>query len=88
MAESQKYRFYSHRECEHFPCHAGADPDNFNCLFCWCPLYALGENCGGSFSYTESGVKDCSHCQFPHRAENYDKVCERFNDIVEKMKKL
>jgi Zn-finger protein len=21
------------------PCHAGADPDTFNCLFCFCPLY-------------------------------------------------
>ncbi len=23
-------------------CHKNADPDDFNCLFCYCPLYALG----------------------------------------------
>ncbi len=44
---TERFKFMSHRECEFFPCHEGADPDNFNCLFCYCPLYALGEACGG-----------------------------------------
>ncbi|MBQ1281543.1 MAG: hypothetical protein IIY16_04800, partial [Oscillospiraceae bacterium] len=67
---------------EYFPCHKGADPETFSCLFCYCPLYALGENCGGCFSYTEEGVKDCSACLRPHRAENYDAILEKFPEIV------
>ena len=39
---SQNYSYFAHKECEYFPCHKGADPENFNCLFCYCPLYALG----------------------------------------------
>ena len=42
--EDKHYSFFSNRECEYFPCHKGADPENFNCLFCYCPLYALGIN--------------------------------------------
>ena len=38
------YSFFQNRECEYFPCHKGADPETFNCLFCYCPLYALEEN--------------------------------------------
>lgn len=37
----------------------------FNCLFCFCPLYLKGAECGGNFRYTEKGVKDCSQCMFP-----------------------
>ena len=56
------YRFFRNTDCEYFPCHKGADREKFNCLFCFCPLYALGENCGGNFRYTEEGLKDCSNC--------------------------
>ena len=59
---SENYKYFAHRECEYFPCHAGADADDFNCLFCYCPLYALGDRCGGCFRYTESGIKDCTGC--------------------------
>ena len=58
----QKYMFFSHRECEYFPCHLGADPENFNCLFCYCPLYPLGEGCGGRFAVLPGGRKDRSGC--------------------------
>lgn len=77
------YAFFQNRECEYFPCHAGADKENFNCLFCYCPLYALGRKCGGNFRYTESGIKDCTNCQFLHKRENYDKIMARFQEIVE-----
>ena len=53
---SQNYSYFAHKECEYFPCHKGADPENFNCLFCYCPLYALGRNCGGAFQYKENGI--------------------------------
>ena len=80
--KDKHYAFYCNRECECFPCHETADPENFNCLFCWCPLYALGDRCGGAFRYTEKGVKDCSGCRFPHVRENYGRVMDRFNEVA------
>lgn len=58
--------FFSNVECEYFPCHKGVPEDEFNCLFCYCPLYALGPDCGGNFVYLESGRKSCVNCALPH----------------------
>ena len=79
-------RFFQNRDCEYFPCHAGIDPALFSCLFCYCPLYALGRSCGGNFRYLENGVTDCSGCLIPHRRENYDLIAGRFDQIVALMK--
>lgn len=68
------YRFFSNKECEFFPCHDTEDMEEFNCLFCYCPLYSLGEKCGGNPVFLENGIKDCSQCAFPHKKQNYDKV--------------
>lgn len=81
------YDFFQNRECEYFPCHAGADRDSFSCLFCFCPLYALGENCGGNYSYTPEGIKDCSGCLRPHKRENYAAIMEKLPEIFEIAKK-
>ena len=81
------YAFFQNRDCEYFPCHEGADVQCFNCLFCYCPLYALGEQCGGNFRYTEQGIKDCSACLIPHRRENYEKVLEKMQGIIALAKK-
>ena len=77
------YDFFQHKNCEYFPCHACADPETFSCLFCYCPLYALGDRCGGNFTYTESGIKDCSNCLKPHRRENYGKIMEKMGEIMD-----
>ena len=84
--EGKHYAFFLNRECEFFPCHKGADPENFNCLFCYCPLYALGKKCGGNCSFTESGIKDCSGCLVPHRRENYGRIVARFGELCEMIK--
>ena len=81
------YAYYQNRECEYFPCHKGADPENFNCLFCYCPLYALGEQCGGGFRYTKDGHKDCGGCQIPHKRANYGRILDRYEDVAELAKK-
>ena len=81
------YDFFQHKTCEYFPCHAGADPETFSCLFCYCPLYCLGDQCGGSFRYTENGVKDCTNCLRPHRRENYEAISARMKDVMEVAKK-
>lgn len=62
--------FFTNRNCPYFPCHEGVDPNLFNCLFCFCPLYALGPRCGGQLTYTDAGVKDCSRCTLPHEGSN------------------
>ena len=81
------YDFFQNTSCEYFPCHKGADSDNFNCLFCYCPLYALGDRCGGNFRYTENGVKDCSNCLYPHRRQNYSGVMDKMALVLEMAKK-
>ena len=81
------YDFFQNKECEYFPCHSCAQPENFSCLFCFCPLYALGDRCGGNFSYTNEGVKDCSGCMLPHRRENYERICEKLKLVMEMAKK-
>ena len=81
------YDFFQNRECEYFPCHSCSDESAFSCLFCYCPLYALGDKCGGNYSYTEQGIKDCSNCMIPHRRENYGKIMEKMDLVMELAKK-
>ena len=68
--------FFRNCECEHFPCHKVADTQDFNCLFCYCPLNHM-ENCPGNPKYIEVNgkvIKDCSKCTFPHEPDNYDVI--------------
>ena len=44
----RNYSFVQNRACEYFPCHEGVPEEDFNCLFCYCPLYALGKACAGT----------------------------------------
>lgn len=77
------HTFFQNTACEYFPCHETEHPELFNCLFCFCPLYALGERCGGNFRYTEKGDKSCSLCTVPHRPENYEYILSRYPEIAE-----
>ena len=81
------YDFFQNVECEYFPCHQGLEKDQFNCLFCYCPLYALGEKCGGNFVYTPQGIKDCSQCLRPHRRESYQSILNQMDKVLELSKK-
>lgn len=81
------YAFFTNKECEFFPCHAIEEGADFNCLFCYCPLYVLGDDCGGNPKFTEDGIKDCSACLLPHRPSGYGYINERFQDIVQAMQK-
>lgn len=70
-------KYFCNKDCEFFPCHKMEDTESFNCLFCYCPLYSMGEKCGGNFKILENGIKDCSECKIPHSAENYDYIIEK-----------
>ena len=81
MADN-RFAFVNHRVCEYFPCHKGLKDEEFNCLFCYCPLYFLGERCGGNFRILENGIKDCSNCLFPHKKDNYDKISAKMYEFI------
>ncbi len=79
---ARNYAFFCHRDCEFFPCHKGIAEEDFNCLFCYCPLYALGDKCGGNFRYLDGGIKDCSDCLIPHQRKNYDYIIQKYPQIA------
>ena len=81
------YDFFQNTACEYFPCHKCKDAENFSCLFCYCPLYPLGDACGGNFTYTENGIKDCSGCLVPHCRENYSMITEKMKQVIALAKK-
>ena len=71
------YKYFKNTDCKYFPCHKGLS-DDFNCLFCYCPMYSM-PNCPGSKTYIEKNgkkIKVCTDCTFPHRPENYDKIIQ------------
>lgn len=79
MAEN--YKFSQHRKCEYFPCHSLKNENDFNCLFCYCPLYMLKDKCGGNFKYTNN-IKDCSDCKIPHTKKAYDYIMKKMGDVI------
>ena len=83
----ENYKFFQNKKCEYFPCHQNADAESFSCLFCYCPLYALGDKCGGDFTYTKQGIKDCSNCLRPHKKENYDAMMKQMGMVIDLVKK-
>lgn len=85
--EGRNFSYFCNRDCEYFPCHAMPENGDFNCLFCYCPLYALGADCGGNFEYLSNGVKDCSACLLPHMREGYGYITDRFDALVDRMRR-
>lgn len=73
------YRYFKNDKCKYFPCHAGMQGEDFNCLFCYCPMNSY-EDCPGTPAFIElkngKVIKDCTNCTFPHYPENYDKIIE------------
>ena len=70
----QSYRFFENKECKYFPCHKGLE--EFNCLFCYCPMYPI-KDCPGIPQFVEKkgkNIKVCTNCTFPHQPENYDRI--------------
>jgi len=79
--KSENYKFSQNKTCEYFPCHKVNNTDDFNCLFCFCPLYMLKDKCGGNFKYTNN-VKDCSDCTIPHTKKAYEYVMSKMGEVI------
>lgn len=85
----EPHRFYQNKGCKYFPCHDLKESDLskalFNCMFCYCPLYALGKDCGGNFKINKSKdgklIKDCSDCVLPHRPEMYEYITQKLGEL-------
>jgi len=78
---TDNYKFCQSKGCEFFPCHSGIAESDFNCRFCYCPLYPY-DDCGGNYKILDNGVKDCSECKIPHTKGNYEYI---INKLTEKM---
>jgi len=76
-------KFFTNTSCEFFSCHQNIPKEQFNCLFCYCPLYGLKDQCGGNFTYLDNGVKDCTNCGIPHSKNGYDFIMSKKSDIIE-----
>jgi Zn-finger protein len=83
--EGKGFSFFSNRECEYFPCHPNVKAEDFNCLFCYCPLFADGNECGGNFKITPDGIKDCTACVLPHRRNSYGYITRRLQVMAKRL---
>ena len=84
--KKEGFDFFQNHACEYFPCHAGVAKEEFNCLFCYCPLYLLGKDCGGNFEYLSNGIKNCDNCTVPHSKGGYAHVMEKYQLIAERIR--
>ena len=61
---TENYKFFQHKDCEFFPCHKTNKPEDFNCLFCYCPLRSA-TNAAETFSTLKMDSRivqtACSH---------------------------
>lgn len=82
------YKFFCNKDCEYFPCHKTDKPEEFNCMFCYCPLYMLGDECGGNFTYLPNGIKDCSACNLPHiKGKGCEHIQKKMKEVIERTRK-
>ena len=75
------HKFFANKGCRYYPCHEMEG--ELNCLFCYCPLYYL-YNCGGDYTYTKKGVKDCFGCLKIHEENSWEFVQRRLMEEVRK----
>jgi len=83
----KNYKFFQNTKCEYFPCHKGVHGKEFNCLFCYCPLYFM-EDCGGNYKILPNGIKDCSDCLIPHNGtQGWEYINKKIKEYFENKNK-
>ena len=81
MALYMSYKVFTNRHCEHYPCHTGVK-GQFNCMFCYCPLYQ--HDCNGEYVLINNR-KDCTNCVIPHSGEDgWEMMQMKLEEIYEK----
>lgn len=80
------YKFYNNKGCHYLPCHKVNNVDEFNCMFCYCPLYFFDE-CGGNYK-DKSGIKDCLDCLIPHSPKGYDYINQKIMGANQKRREF
>ncbi len=81
---SNDFNHFQNKECRYFPCHDTVSGEDFNCLFCYCPLYFIEDfECGGLYTTTEDGIKDCSRCGRNHDKDSWKFVLARLREHME-----
>jgi Zn-finger protein len=71
--------------CKFFPCHKGINPEDFDCTFCYCPIYPCGiKETGGKWITGNSGdaIWDCTGCNIIHRKDVVKKIKSKIRDII------
>ena len=76
------FNHFQNVDCRYFPCHDTVPLEDFNCLFCYCPLMFIGE-CGGRYTIMESGFKDCSKCTRNHDKDSWKFVIARLREHMD-----
>lgn len=74
------FNFFQNHQCRYFPCHDSIPVEEFNCLFCYCPLMFI--ECTGNYTLMENGIKDCSQCTYNHDKHAWKNI---LNDLREHM---
>jgi len=75
---SLSYQTYTNKECEFFPCHKGIKDEEFNCMFCYCPLYFI--ECPVNVPLLSNGLKDCMECTVTHRGKRAWIIVRKYLD--------
>ncbi|MDP6641383.1 MAG: cysteine-rich small domain-containing protein [Nitrososphaerales archaeon] len=88
--ENMRKKFPDKCPCyiENKPCH-DMDPEELNCLLCYCPEYDQSKKEGGCKIDSKEGkwffsdklpsgkIWDCSSCNYPHKRENVEKYSKK-----------
>lgn len=85
MTKPNSYKYFKNTSCAFFPCHTDVSEESFNCMFCYCPLYFLGDKCGGNFKVVGESIKDCTPCLLPHADGSYEYMMKKIGENIEQM---
>ena len=72
------------RKCKYFPCHERVAEREFDCMWCYCPLYEI--DCAGRYEIVgKDMVKDCTNCIMPHAKEGIKYILRRINQFFDRI---
>ena len=81
------FHYFRNEDCRYFPCHDTVPREEFNCLFCYCPLMFI-DDCKGNYTLLENGFKDCSNCTRNHDKDSWKFIVARLREHMSIEKKF